>query len=574
MGSLEEERTHSVAHHPVDLEIKNGSLLDGKADAALEFLRDKDTGIAIEINEKTLVRKIDWMIMPLMWAAYNLQYLDKVLINYASVMGLLSDTNMRTNQFSNLTLAFYVTYLFFELPTGYLMQRLPTAKYLGFNVMLWGLMTTLNCSAKNFGGLMTLRVLLGCFESAIAPALILITSMWYKRNEQPRRMGIWYLGTGTASIMGALVAYGLLFYTSDHFKSWQIMFLIFGLITIAVGICIFIFLPDNPMTSRLTHAEKVLAIERLRENRTGIENKHFKWRQSMEVFKDPQMYLIAIVVTAMDVPNAAVSSFTSLIIKNIGFTTKETELLNVPNGVVSIISILTVTYLASRYDQRCLSVVLALMGGLLGSCLLAFSPKDMKGAQLAGNYLTQMTGSALPLMYSVAGANVAGHTKKITMNAILLMSFCLGNILGPLTFRTQDEPDYIPAKIALVATISVAIVFVLILRGYYGWENRRRDLRYDGETHVQNSEFLDLTDRENREFRVSSSQSLQLSESDRFADCGNSTSCRLSGSKEGVSNTGHRPRIAAVQLRPYYDESHVHIRKHVKYEQSLYKYIS
>ncbi len=57
------------------------------------------------------------------------------------------------------------------------------------------------------------------------------------------------------------------------------------------------------------------------------------------------------------------------------------------------------------------------------------------------------------------------------MNAILLMSFCLGNILGALTFRTQDEPDYIPAKIALVATISVAIIFVLALRTYYGWEN-------------------------------------------------------------------------------------------------------
>jgi hypothetical protein len=57
----------------------------------------------------------------------------RVTVNYASVMGLLSDTNMHTDQFSNLTLAFYVTYLFFELPTGFLMQRLPTAKYLGFN---------------------------------------------------------------------------------------------------------------------------------------------------------------------------------------------------------------------------------------------------------------------------------------------------------------------------------------------------------------------------------------------------------------------------------------------------------
>ena len=48
-------------------------------------------------------------------------------------MGLKKDTSMNSNQFSNMTLAFYVTYLFFELPTGYLMQRLPTAKYLAVN---------------------------------------------------------------------------------------------------------------------------------------------------------------------------------------------------------------------------------------------------------------------------------------------------------------------------------------------------------------------------------------------------------------------------------------------------------
>ncbi|KAJ5919787.1 hypothetical protein N7454_009622 [Penicillium verhagenii] len=497
MGHAEDS---PVATGSVDVEAKNG-LVAGKADAALEFLHGEDNAVAIDVDEKALVRKIDWMIIPLMWAAYNLQFLDKVLINYASVMGLLSDTNMKTNQYSNLTLAFYCTYLVFELPTGFLMQRLPTAKYLGFNVAIWGLMTTLNCTAKSFGGLMTLRVLLGCFESAIAPALILITSMWYTRDEQPKRFGIWYLGTGTASMMGALVAYGLLFYTGDHFKAWQIMFLIFGIITIVVGISIFIFLPDNPMTSRLTHEEKILAIERLRENQTGIENKHFKWNQFVEVFRDPQTYLIIVIVTAMDVPNAAISSFTSLIIKNIGFTTKQTELLNIPNGAVSIIAILVATGMASRYNQRCLCIIAALLCGLLGGCLLAFSPKDIKAAQLAGSYLIQVAGSALPCIYSLVGANVAGHTKKVSMNAIMLMSFCLGNILGPLTFRTEDAPDYIPAKISIVATLAVAIVAAMLLRCYYVWENRRRDQQREGETHQENSEFLDLTDRINREFR-------------------------------------------------------------------------
>lgn len=76
------------------------------------------------------------------------------------------------------------------------------------------------------------------------------------------------------------------------------------------------------MTSRLTHAERVLAFERLRES-AGIENKHFKWPSS-EVFHDPKTYLIAAIVTAIDIPRIATSGLTSRAIENIGFTMIET----------------------------------------------------------------------------------------------------------------------------------------------------------------------------------------------------------------------------------------------------------
>jgi MFS family permease len=306
---------------------------------------------------------------------------------------------------------------------------------------------------------------------------------------------------GTATVTGALVAYGLLYYTADRFRSWQLMFLIFGLITIAVGIAIVLFLPDNPMSSRLSHEEKIVAIERLRENKTGIENKHFKMEQFLESWKDPQTYLIILIVSSMMVPNGAIGSFSAILIKGFGYTTKQTELLSIPGGVILTIFILAGTYFAGKYDQRCLCIVAILCCGLLGSCLMAFS--DKKAAKLVGNYLTNCVGSALPLTYSIVAANTAGHTKKVTMNAVLMMSFCLGSILGPLTFRTKDAPQYMPAKIAIVATVSVSIAATLVLRCYYVFENRRRDANNEGTEHQQNSEFLDLTDIANPEFRVS-----------------------------------------------------------------------
>ena len=73
-----ETNTQSTGQH-IDIETKDGLIATGKVDAALEFLRTEDVAVITEVDEKALVRKIDWMIMPLMWAAYNLQYLDKVL---------------------------------------------------------------------------------------------------------------------------------------------------------------------------------------------------------------------------------------------------------------------------------------------------------------------------------------------------------------------------------------------------------------------------------------------------------------------------------------------------------------
>lgn len=115
--------------------------------------------------------------------------------------------------------------------------------------------------------------------------------------------------------------------------------------------------------------------------------------------------------------------------------------------------------------------------------------------------MTNAIGASLPLIYSLASANYSGHTKKVTINAIVLMSFCLGNIIGPLTFTGASAPDYIPAKIAIMVTGAVAVLFTIVLWLVYVRENRRRDAAAGVVEHVEDSEFMDLTDRQNKEFR-------------------------------------------------------------------------
>lgn len=86
-SSMKEKDVEAIASPTLP---ENGEIQDispRNADDALDFLQHE--GAVREMtaeDEQKLRRKIDWMIMPLMWSCYCLQYLDKTLINYANVM--------------------------------------------------------------------------------------------------------------------------------------------------------------------------------------------------------------------------------------------------------------------------------------------------------------------------------------------------------------------------------------------------------------------------------------------------------------------------------------------------------
>lgn len=98
-----------------------------------------------------------------------------------SMAGISKDTCMSAAQFSYLATFFYVTHAVFQPLHAVLVQRLPVAKYFGSMIICWGVTMTMHCVCKSFSGLIVVRLLLGAFEAAVAPCLLLITGMWYKR---------------------------------------------------------------------------------------------------------------------------------------------------------------------------------------------------------------------------------------------------------------------------------------------------------------------------------------------------------------------------------------------------------
>jgi MFS family permease len=57
---------------------------------------------------------------------------------------------------------------------GYILQKVLHGKWLGINVILWGITVACTAAVKNYHGLLACRILLGMFEAAMPPCLMLI----------------------------------------------------------------------------------------------------------------------------------------------------------------------------------------------------------------------------------------------------------------------------------------------------------------------------------------------------------------------------------------------------------------
>ncbi|KDQ29252.1 hypothetical protein PLEOSDRAFT_156985 [Pleurotus ostreatus PC15] len=184
----------------------------------------------------------------------------------------------------------------------------------------------------------------------------------------------------------------------------------------------------------LTAEERIAALERVRDDQGGTENKKIKRDQVVETLLDIRTWLIVLTVMLTSVPNGGISNWI---------------------------------------------------------------------------YIATCFGSALSTIYAYNASNTSGNTKKSTINALILVTFALGNIIGTEIFPPKDAPDYIPGKIAIMTLIVIQLGLSFLIRWInlrlnknkrarmaelkerYGWTDA--DVEKARERHA----FLDLTDKQN-----------------------------------------------------------------------------
>ncbi|KAK6078444.1 allantoate permease [Seiridium cupressi] len=455
-------------------------------------------------EEKKLIRKVDWHIIPILFVCATLSGLDKTAISAAAIYGLKTDLHLSGQDYSWVGSAPFFGGLAFMGPAAYCLQKVPAVTFFSINVFMWGVCSMCMAACTSFGGLFVCRFLLGGFEALLIPAVTLLVAMWYRPEEQPKRNSI--ILNVIAPIINGFIAW-LCGYHKGSFAAWKIIFLAIGAFSSLWALVTFLFLPNNPLDAKwLSDQEKYIIIQRKAADNTGMETKKFKMEQVWEAALDIKTWLIWFAIIALQtndlkVPNGGLTTFNTLIISGLGFDSLHTSLLAMPPGAMSTLSGIALSYLAATTRRyRTPIIVVAILLPLLGAVLCYSLPRTNLAGQLIGLYILYTYWAPYVTLVSVYQANIAGHTKKIVLFAWYYVAWAIGNIIGPQTFREDQAPAYTGGTVAMIVCYVVAIILIMTYGFVCRRKNTARASAIENQVAIEH-DWLDETDIQNHGFK-------------------------------------------------------------------------
>ncbi|KAK4226044.1 major facilitator superfamily domain-containing protein [Podospora fimiseda] len=434
---------------------------------------DSDDIETSDINERWLLRKLDVRLLPAVGILYLLSFLDRSNVGNARIEGLTGDLHMSGNQYLTGLTLYFVGYVIFEVPCNIILKRTTPRFWLPTLTILWGIVATLMGIVQDLTGFFIARFFLGVTESGLFPGVVYYFSMWYKRRERQFRISLFFSAAALAGSFGGILAYGI-----GHMRGivwengWRWIFILEGIATVVVAVAAYFFIYNYPDTAEfLSDKERVYIRNRLASDSDATHDERFTWGNVAKALRDPKCWLYGLSFHTMSLPLYTFSLFLPSIIRALGYTAANAQLLTIPPYAFAFITTLTVATLSEKYSQRAIPLIASASFAIIGYILLLANndPIGRPGLSYAGTFFA--AGGIYPataLALSWPAINVSGQTKRAVANGMQISIGNLGAVLGTQLYRQNDGPRYIVghsfALGYLFGNIVVSLVLYIILK--------------------------------------------------------------------------------------------------------------
>ncbi|KAK2473357.1 hypothetical protein H9L39_15532 [Fusarium oxysporum f. sp. albedinis] len=453
-----------------------------------------------DMQKKKVMWKLDIRLVPMLAFLYLIAYLDRANIGNAKIEGLMEDLNLNGTQYNIALSVFFVPYILLEMPSNTLLLRFKhPSYYIGTIVTLWGIVMTLTGLVKNFGGLVACRILLGVFESGFFPGAVFTISRWYLPHENQVRIALFYSASALAGAFSGLLAFAIAKLDGvAGIEGWRWIFILEGIASVIAGVLTFFLLIDTPeLSGWLTPDEKkYLTLRQFavqgNSMRVRAAEESRKWEIAKSVLVDWQLYLQALVYWSNTVPNYGMKFTMPQIIKNMGYTSSNAQLLTVPPYVIGAISAFVSGILSDRFKWRMPFIVTAQTLVLISFAVL-FAKADAISDNIPvcyfaiilaniGFYPINPGGNAWTLN------NLAGPTKRAQGIAYMICLGNIGGIIGSYIYIEDEKPTYPTGFGSSLGFAGLGVLACILLEFFYWKINRSRAALDEDQIHQHYSD--------------------------------------------------------------------------------------
>ena len=177
-------------------------------------------------------------------AGYFLSYLFRV-VNAVIAPNLIADLSISPSILGALTSTYFITFAFFQLPLGILLDRYGPRRVESLLLLAAALGAVVFSMSHSVTGLIIGRGLIGFGVSACLMAAFKAYTLWFDRSKWPVIYGFQMAAGGFGALAATSPVEAALGVTT-----WRIIFLILAALTLLVAGAIFLFVPEKEQPSQ------------------------------------------------------------------------------------------------------------------------------------------------------------------------------------------------------------------------------------------------------------------------------------------------------------------------------------
>ncbi|CAE7194997.1 unnamed protein product [Rhizoctonia solani] len=463
---------------------------------------------ATRVSDHRLLRKLDWNLLPLVSLLHLLSFLDRTNFGNAKIAGMEKDLKMKGFDYNIAASVFYITYCAFEIPASHpyysnlAMKKIGASRWCSYliavpaQMIAWGAVTTLMCLVNTYPGIVVSRVFLGVTEAGLFPGINFYISLWYPRGSLAQRIAIFYASTTSSGAFSGILAYGIVKMDGiAGLKGWQWIFCLEGLVTVVIGALSFFYMHDLPENAKfLTDKERTRLLDMIKADSPDLAT-HFDWKFVRQAFCDYKSWVYSIIYIGGLIPVYAFSLFIPQIIKDLGYTAANAQLMSTPPYCLAMFVAFAAATFSDKVGRRAPFVMGLQLLSITGYAMVRATGNPH--VSYAGIFLTcSGVYSTVPCLISWVSNNVGGDTKRGVVLAMIIGIGNLGGICSSFVYRAKDAPRYKLGHNVIIGSLSMAFCAA----GFTLWNLARlnrlkeKQCQEEGITDERKSEFRDMGD--------------------------------------------------------------------------------